>query len=1122
MKRRRTTSSDEGKRVVRHNKERETPIPLYIGLKIHAETRSKSLIDTFSKMGLSISYDRVLSISTDVSNSVCSRFGEDGVVCPPRMRQDAFTTGALDNIDHNPSATTAKDSFHGTAISLVQHPTNENPGNERLQTVISENAPRQKTVKELPERYRNVPPAVLKTKDPIVPKLIGPVAPNTNRNVPFSNEIAWLTKVKSLYGKDELTNNDFISWAAFHASLQPPPTHQIDIIALLPLFLESAHTVAMVGHGMSVVKDAIQHVNPGQTPVIVMDQPLFALAKQIQWSMPETHGENLLVVIFGALHIEMVAFKALGELLDGSGWVSALVNADIATPGTAESFLKAGHLARTRRAHQVTAAALFALMHLAYEKYKETLPTPCVPLEFMAWHDKMASDQPQFAFWLQVLELEVLVLEIVRALREGDFLSYVQSVAALVPPMFALDHTNYARWLPVHIRDMASLESNHPTVYQKFLSGAFVVNKTRNPFSSIALDHAHEQENASIKGEGGAVGLTESPSALRRWMIGGPEIAAMVKQFEEKSLTEKQKPTKHHDQTPSMQSSFLKDVKCLINAVEEMGNPFKEDSGDLLVLDTMEIMPEEVVQSVKNLQKLGEGQYKAFVKERLIDSSKPITETIKRNNVALFSRPPGKTRSKKQAQVSELKADCSLFSRLYIACQSRKGDLQDFFSHENQPWPPSLSQQGQLRKGNKADLIRCLQGTTETTAEGPLVDAKVFDGAVVVQILHPKTALTFQEYVETVFVPYLTTQLQSAERLDIVWDTYNENSLKKGARENRGSGARRRVAPSVKVPSNWNSFLRVDGNKAELFKLLAEAVGSIDMPGKELYSTYGDSVVTRGATECMEGLQPCSHEEADTRIFLHVLHAAKQHDRIMIRTVDTDVFVLAVSQMERIPEREVWLAFGTGRQFKYYPIHEIAVSLGPQKSRALPVFHAITGCDTVSFFCGKGKKSAWDTWSVLPEVTNAFLEIAAAPSSLSDNCLRTIERFVVVMYDRGSELHSVDEARQHLFCKHARGLDRIPPTSAALKQHVLRASYQGGHVWSQVHLNLPELPSPAEWGWRVEDGWHPLWTTLQQAQQSCYELIRCSCKKACQGLCRCFKASLQCTALCACGGHCYS
>lgn len=92
---------------------------------------------------------------------------------------------------------------------------------------------------------------------------------------------------------------------------------------------------------------------------------------------------------------------------------------------------------------------------------------------------------------------------------------------------------------------------------------------------------------------------------------------------------------------------------------------------------------------------------------------------------------------------------------------------------------------------------------------------------------------------------------------------------------------------------------------------------------------------------------------------------------ITIRTV-TDVFVLALSQMERIPEKEVWLAFGTGRQFKYYPIHEIARSLGPQKTLALPVFHAIAGCDTVPLFGGKGKKSAWDTWGVLPNVTSAF------------------------------------------------------------------------------------------------------------------------------------------------------
>ena len=364
--------------------------------------------------------------------------------------------------------------------------------------------------------------------------------------------------------------------------------------------------------------------------------------------------------------------------------------------------------------------------------------------------------------------------------------------------------------------------------------------------------------------------------------------------------------------------------------------------------------------------------------------------------------------------------------------------------------------------------------------------------------------------------------MQSAQRIDFVWDTYKQDSLKIGTREKRGSGVRRRVALAVKIPSNWRSFLRVDDNKTELFALLAKELGDIDSTSKEVYSTISNQVVTNGTRECLEGLQPCSHEEADTRIFVHVLDAANQHQRIMIRTNDTDVFVLAVSQMHRIPQKEVWLAFGTGKQFRYYPIHVIARSLGPQKSLALPVFHAFTGCDTVSFFSSKSKKSAWDTWSVFPEVTKSFLEIANVPSELSADCKENIERFVVLLYDRGSELSSVDEARQQLFCKRSRTLDRIPPTSAALEQHLLRASYQGGHVWSQIHLTLPELPSPAEWGWMKDGHWKPVWTTLAQAQESCYELIHCSCKKACRGLCKCTRANLQRTALCSCGGNCYN
>ena len=97
--------------------------------------------------------------------------------------------------------------------------------------------------------------------------------------------------------------------------------------------------------------------------------------------------------------------------------------------------------------------------------------------------------------------------------------------------VFALDHPNYARWLPVHIRDMVVLEQRNPDVAHQFAQGKFVVHKTQRSFSAIALDHAHEQNNKLIKGNGGAVGLAENGSQLLRWIVSGPEVARVVHEF---------------------------------------------------------------------------------------------------------------------------------------------------------------------------------------------------------------------------------------------------------------------------------------------------------------------------------------------------------------------------------------------------------------------------------------------------------------------------------------------------------------------------------------------------------------------------------------------------------------
>jgi hypothetical protein len=150
----------------RHRLSREPPLPIYLGLNIHAVSRNKKLIQMLYQMGISISYDRIMELEDWLATSVCERFEEDGVVSPANLRKGLFTVGALDNLDHNPSSTTAKTSFHGTGISLFQFPTKNNHGEVRPSVTVPPSGNRKLI---LPEMYTSVPAVALKTSTVGVP-----------------------------------------------------------------------------------------------------------------------------------------------------------------------------------------------------------------------------------------------------------------------------------------------------------------------------------------------------------------------------------------------------------------------------------------------------------------------------------------------------------------------------------------------------------------------------------------------------------------------------------------------------------------------------------------------------------------------------------------------------------------------------------------------------------------------------------------------------------------------------------------------------------------------------------------------------------------------------------------
>ncbi|XP_068756859.1 uncharacterized protein [Montipora capricornis] len=706
----------------------------------------------------------------------------------------------------------------------------------------------------------------------------------------------------------------------------------------------------------------------------------------------------------------------------------------------------------------------------------------------------MIKTSPTYKFWDMIMQMELKVLAFVKAHRENNFSLYVESLESLAPWSFTLDHTNYARWLPIHIRDMKCL----PGPVQQILRECWVISKSSNTFSSIPIDQAHEQNNARVKGSGGAVGLTESPVAFRRWMVAGPEIARVLQEFESqlKGETNVDEKKKHHEQGLSTQKTFQSHVKQLVSTISEMGNPFKDDCPELLALDTRNCADASVVDTVHRIQELGLRQYKKFVKDVIDERTVSIHDTISKNTLPLFKRQQPKQISKASLKLTAVTSDRYLFSRLYIASQQRDGDLEEFFKHENQPYPPSLSEFGKLRFGKKSDLISCVNKETPPPPPPASYDVKVFDGAAIVHALPVSSVGTFSEYADSRFLPFLENHLNSTKRFDVVWDEYRVASLKESAREKRGKGVRRKEAGHVKLPQNWQAFLEDSFNKKEMFDFLTKPVETASFPAdRVVYITSGENVISSCPRNQMRS---CNHEEADTRILVH------------FHTLSSIWSGLSF-----------WVTFGMGKKFQLLSVNTICEYLGKEKCRALPFFHAFTGCDTMSAFLGKGKKSAWEAWKAYPEATEAFRFVNDSPFiplEINTPVFDVLQRFVVILYDRTSLATDVNTARRELFTKKNRALENIPPTEDALLNHSNRALYQAS-IWTSLD-EQQFYPSPSDFGWKMENNrWRPRWTVLPEASKACNELLKCGCKKGCKsGRCKCFKANLPCTELCSCSG----
>ena len=339
------------------------------------------------------------------------------------------------------------------------------------------------------------------------------------------------------------------------------------------------------------------------------------------------------------------------------------------------------------------------------------------------------------------------------------------------------------------------------------------------------------------------------------------------------------------------------------------------------------------------------------------------------------------------SRLAIMKDEKNKVTQLLLAANCGRKLDKDVFSHASSQYPPAICQKGKMFQGTKADIVPLLEAEVPGRRETcPPVDSQVLDGPAMIHRLAPRTSVTLYEYIHKKVITYLLGLLVYVNRLDVVWDVYRPDSLKKFVRVCHGSGIPRKVFLEMKMPTNFAGFLRVDSNKQVLFELIALELKKLQLPeGKIIYSSFKDDIVCSPAA--MVTMEKCSQEEADTRIFVHVAdQVAHGSKRVLVCTSDSDVVVIAVSVFHKIHGIvNLWIAYGSYPNLRYNPIHGISLQMGPVRAESIAVFHAFSGCDYNSSFWKKGKENSLGCMACLSRSLYSIYIFVSVPSKYTIN-----------------------------------------------------------------------------------------------------------------------------------------
>lgn len=519
-------------------KTKTTPFLFGLSQSLYHMHGSRKTIDLLNAYGICSSYDNLRTFLTSAANSILDV--HDDIIIPaeimPIFLDDSKTIidAAIDNFDHDEATNDGKLTTHKMAMVLYQR----TEVVEKTYYIKSSEKAISEDKLHILDKIDFAPKQQVRPEPVNFPAL--EILERPECDLSFKKDFIWLMLNQ--------LNEKSITWTHFNEKI-----FQKDIpvtnITYLPFINGQPSDINVIFTSLTRLSEIAMAVGQGHM-LVTADMVIYSKAVEILWANPELSKH--ITMRLGTMHFIMALMASVGNIFGDGGLQALMVNSGILAEGSARQVLAGKNLNRGIRSFKLILQSLFQIYFEQAETWaiNNNLPwlTDEVKLEFNEFSDKNIGNiedilatlersqildtlskfrstgrdkSSTFKFWDDLIQLISIILKIVRADREADFVTHLTGLTEALPYFIIADRTMYAKYTPVYIAQMQGLEKTQPMMYHHLLEGGFVVRHgSTRKCNSVPTDQALEQSiNKDAKSSSGVIGFTKTQSALTRWLL---------------------------------------------------------------------------------------------------------------------------------------------------------------------------------------------------------------------------------------------------------------------------------------------------------------------------------------------------------------------------------------------------------------------------------------------------------------------------------------------------------------------------------------------------------------------------------------------------------------------------